>query len=58
MKRIGRSWANYFAKVKKISDIYKKNVKNNNAIQQSFASMATLGNCKKRQRKNKQKGKI
>ena len=23
----------------------------NNAIQQSFASMATLGNCKKRQRK-------
>ena len=30
----------------------------NNAIQQSFASMTTLGNCKKRQRKNKQKEKI
>lgn len=56
MKRIGRSWANYFAKVKKIYDIYKKNVKNN-AIQQSFASMATLGSCKNG-REKKTEGKI
>ena len=54
MKRIGRSWVNYFAKVKKIYDIYKKN----NAIQQSFASMATLGNCKKTAEKKQTEGKI